>query len=1035
MLYPYLMSIFRKAISLFLAGAMVFSSFDGYALSSDAINYNGRDKSRPYTNLLGVSQVREPVLLKGIKINSKDPFRLDFILEQNRVNYTDAQFKEESARLVRYFLAALTVPAKDLWVNLSPYEKEHIVPDALGATDFGRDLLSEDYVLKHLAASLTYPETEIGKAYWDEINNSNRSLSEPRPSIHSAVRRDTQGAARIETTQSFNKIWIVPGKATIVQNGNEAVVKEATVKVMCEEDYLAVDKNNSVIASAAKQSQLKIATVGNNLPRNNTTNAFKTHILPLIEQDVNHGTNFAQLRQMYNALILAVWFKKKLRDSIFGKVYLDKNKTAGIEHGDLQAKEKIYRQYLKAFEQGAYNYVKSERVETQHFASLQKITRRQYFSGGADWSAAEKTIAIEDGNLMSIRRDLRRVAILAIGLSALFGRDSVLKPDSHNVGNNEPQPLAVVVRSVEATGLGNDGGMVSLLGLQTIDGNSLLVEPVNLASGGSVDAVLMGHSHADVPYALAMNRLIFSNPINIETATSQVKAAYYQQVMLLYSKIKPTVASYRRNIPLIKKIITKHNIKAIGLEESPEELSRVPQDMAHDYTRVINFFKAIGMDNYPQAADDFFLAFYAPVWYLARAEDPAMQGVKIFALESMAVRVQRLESVKAIEFSMGALYNYCRSNNIDAALFSNIKNLVDRVMRDNIFVSGQELKENIGLLPDARSQGLAWNVIESCKGFLANVKQGDLLVAQNIAAQAQSIVARDSPSNVMALIGKNHLPTIHAGLQAINQKKVPARMDYAATKGKFHSEIAKKNIDEETIELVPGKVDADILAKKLLDTGVAEKKELRVTIGEEKIRLSMVIDKNYPLSAEVFETMIADIVKNHGGDITRLKKGFVVTYVDSSKTLGENHTDDRIVGINRAVNEIKDEEARAVVSAVLAFHELCHELIGKNDVEFEKEQFKRDMRYVWQLCWERNIELRRFIVALEDQDGFDASAMIKAAKQLDGAFDTLDTTGGVDWRKDFVGVEDSGKSSPSFNISIDPETFRGFTFQIVGFDR
>ena len=79
------------------------------------------------------------------------------------------QLKEESTKLIKYFLASLTIPEKDLWVNLSPYEKDRIIPQSFGLTEMGRDLLAEDYMLKQITASLIYPEDEIGKKFWKRI--------------------------------------------------------------------------------------------------------------------------------------------------------------------------------------------------------------------------------------------------------------------------------------------------------------------------------------------------------------------------------------------------------------------------------------------------------------------------------------------------------------------------------------------------------------------------------------------------------------------------------------------------------------------------------------------------------------------------------------------------------------------------------------------------------------------------------------------------------------------------------------------------
>lgn len=108
----------------------------------------------------------DPPTLKGIKVHPDDPFRFDFILDKGDSQAGSDQLKEESTKLIKYFLASLTIPEKDLWVNLSPYEKDRIVPRSFGLTQMGRDLLAEDYMLKQITASLIYPEEAIGKKFW-----------------------------------------------------------------------------------------------------------------------------------------------------------------------------------------------------------------------------------------------------------------------------------------------------------------------------------------------------------------------------------------------------------------------------------------------------------------------------------------------------------------------------------------------------------------------------------------------------------------------------------------------------------------------------------------------------------------------------------------------------------------------------------------------------------------------------------------------------------------------------------------------------
>jgi hypothetical protein len=62
----------------------------------------------------------------------------------------------DANRLIKYFLASLTVPEKDLWVNLSPYEEDRIAPESLGPTDLGKELLEQDYILKQLKLQILF---------------------------------------------------------------------------------------------------------------------------------------------------------------------------------------------------------------------------------------------------------------------------------------------------------------------------------------------------------------------------------------------------------------------------------------------------------------------------------------------------------------------------------------------------------------------------------------------------------------------------------------------------------------------------------------------------------------------------------------------------------------------------------------------------------------------------------------------------------------------------------------------------------------
>ena len=303
-------------------------------------------------------------VLKGLKVDTNNPFRFDFIIDKGDSvgNGRDHSLRDESTKLIKYFLASLTVPENDVWVNLSPYEKDRIVPESFGITEMGRDVLAQDYMLKQVTASLIYPEDEVGRKFWKRV-------------YEEAAKKYGNTSIPVNT---FNKVWIVPEKAVVYENSKAgtAYVVESKLKVMLETDYLSLEKNSVGVESPDPMRK------GGVTPPVREANQIGSQIvreiiIPELTKEVNEGKNFAQLRQVYSSLILATWYKKKVKDSLLAKVYTDKNKVKGINLDDPQEKQKIYQQYLQAFKKGVYNYIKEDLDPVTH----ERIPRK-YFSGG-----------------------------------------------------------------------------------------------------------------------------------------------------------------------------------------------------------------------------------------------------------------------------------------------------------------------------------------------------------------------------------------------------------------------------------------------------------------------------------------------------------------------------------------------------------------------------------------------------------------------------------------------------------------------------
>ena len=309
--------------------------------------------------MVGESAPFSPLALKGLIVNPQKPLEFQFIVDtgsdvslrgaQATKQSQQEQLKQQANQLVKYFLAGLTIPEGDLWVNLSPYEKDRMVPAALGQTDLGRDLLAQDYILKQLTASLIYPEKDLGKEFWSRVY---------------AKAQQQFGTTNVPVN-TFNKVWILPDQAQVYENGNAAYVTKSTLKVMLDEDYLALSKH---VYGKTRGQDPDINKLGSDIVR--------AIVIPELEKEVNTGKNFAPLRQIYQALILAKWYKETIQNGLLDAVYTNKNKIAGVNLNDPSVKEQIYDRYLKAYKKGAFNYIKEDTTPDG------QVVPRKYFSGG-----------------------------------------------------------------------------------------------------------------------------------------------------------------------------------------------------------------------------------------------------------------------------------------------------------------------------------------------------------------------------------------------------------------------------------------------------------------------------------------------------------------------------------------------------------------------------------------------------------------------------------------------------------------------------
>ncbi|MDE2010474.1 MAG: hypothetical protein KGJ09_10440, partial [Candidatus Omnitrophica bacterium] len=121
--------MFRRLVASIVCFTFIFSNLPYAQAQSFSVN----QLPVPGT-MIEPSAPFAPLELKGLVVDPNKPLQFQFIVDTGKGLQDTASIKEESNRLVKYFLAGLTIPEGELWVNLSPYEKDRITTRSLGQT-------------------------------------------------------------------------------------------------------------------------------------------------------------------------------------------------------------------------------------------------------------------------------------------------------------------------------------------------------------------------------------------------------------------------------------------------------------------------------------------------------------------------------------------------------------------------------------------------------------------------------------------------------------------------------------------------------------------------------------------------------------------------------------------------------------------------------------------------------------------------------------------------------------------------------------
>jgi len=385
--------------------------------------------------------------LIGMKLNEENPLLIDFYVYSKIWDPTNSKDKDYQ-ELIDFFLVSLSSPPNELWVNLSPYEENRIIPEFLSKTNMGQILLEQDSQLKELSATLLNPESEPGELYWDELHRLSESPKE----------------AQSIQINSYHKIWILPDRVRIIESNSQVIILESYLKIMLEDDYLALKKNEVNNTKSIESESAKI---------------YREIVIPYVEKEINHGEKFAPLRKIFHSLILAAWYKKTLNKSLITKIYADKKKEEGLNFTNPSNIEKIYQAYKKSFTHGVINTMREE-----YDPQSGSIIPRKYFTGGIngenvtfDNTASDKgmlttnlRIKIKDGTIKTARyllassdvaNSLHRTTkkkksfLLGLPLLALLGCDGASNIDNASNADYSPESISISAMETPAVGKGS----------------------------------------------------------------------------------------------------------------------------------------------------------------------------------------------------------------------------------------------------------------------------------------------------------------------------------------------------------------------------------------------------------------------------------------------------------------------------------------------------------------------------------------------------------------------------------------------------
>jgi hypothetical protein len=244
------------------------------------------------------------------------------------------------------FFVWLELQPSTFTVNLNPTEPDRIVDADLGRTDVGHIMLEADFQMKKTVARLIHPDTPGGAQFWQQL----------------------QAGPDGSTCLSMRQ-WIVPGPATVREDGNQLYILDAPLVVMLESDYL----NSSSFPQYSCPGQDQAIQKHNE-------SVFRSMILPQVQKAVNQAPEYADLRRVYLSRVAAEWYRTRslTQPTAYGDLIDRGDVSLWVSRQSWSPKE-VFDQYVASYKNGEFNV-------THQTQNGDVVETRTYVYGGVDFS-------------------------------------------------------------------------------------------------------------------------------------------------------------------------------------------------------------------------------------------------------------------------------------------------------------------------------------------------------------------------------------------------------------------------------------------------------------------------------------------------------------------------------------------------------------------------------------------------------------------------------------------------------------------------